>query len=267
MLNVMVSVVLVFLGMLVCGELGRRIGLGHRARDPRRKLAEGAGAAEAAVFALLGLLIAFTFSGAASRFEDRRHLVTDEANAIGTAYLRLDLLPAEAQPELRRLFRRYTDVRASTYRKQDQTVFARFLAGENQGVVAERLAQAAILQHAIWQRAITALDRPDTPARATVVLVPALNEMIDITTTRVMATRNHPPLIVFLLLVGFGLVGSVLVGYTTSINARRDWFHSILFAAILSLTMYVIVDLEYPRLGLIQVDSDQVLVELAQTMH
>ena len=212
MLNALLMTVVVFLGMLVCGEIGRRIGLGHRARNPRKKLAEGSGAAEAAVFALLGLLIAFTFSGAASRFEDRRHLVTDEANAIGTAYLRIDLLPADARPELRRLFRRYTEVRASTY-QQNQSVFARFLAGENQGPVAERLAQAATLQQAIWQRAIAALDRPDAPPRATVVLVPALNEMIDITTTRVMATRNHPPIIVFFLLVGFGLVGSVLVGY------------------------------------------------------
>ena len=66
-------------------------------RDPDG-LAKGSGAAEAAVFGLLGLLIAFTFSGAASRFEDRRHLITEEANAIGTAYLRIDLLPGDAQP-------------------------------------------------------------------------------------------------------------------------------------------------------------------------
>lgn len=266
MLNAMLSTMAVFLGMLACGEIGRRVGVRHRARDPEKKLAEGAGAAEAAVFALLGLLIAFTFSGAASRFEDRRHLVTDEANAIGTAYLRVDLLPADAQPDLRRLFRRYTDVRASTY-QHDQSVFARFLAGENQGPVAARLAQAAALQQDIWNRAISALRRPDASPQATVVVVAALNDMIDITTTRVMATRNHPPLIVFLLLVSLGLVGAVLVGYSTSINAQRDWFHSVLYAAILSLTMYVIVDLEYPRLGLIQVNSDQVLVELAQTMR
>jgi len=64
---------------------------------------KGASAAEAAVFGLLGLLIAFTFSGAASRFEDRRHLITTEANAIGTAYLRIDLLPADTQPEIKDL--------------------------------------------------------------------------------------------------------------------------------------------------------------------
>ena len=82
-----------FLGMLILSEVGRRIGMARLARDSEG-LTKGAGAAEAAVFGLLGLLIAFTFSGAASRFEDRRHLITAEANAIGTAYLRVDLLPA-----------------------------------------------------------------------------------------------------------------------------------------------------------------------------
>lgn len=265
MLKALLSVAVVFLAMLVCGEIGRRIGLRRLARDTEG-LAKGAGAAEAAVFGLLGLLIAFTFSGAASRFEERRHLVTQEANAIGTAYLRIDLLPGDAQPELRRLFRRYTDVRAATYRDKDQSASARFVAGENQGVVETRLAEAAVLQMDIWKSAITALRRPDTPAQATVALVPALNEMIDITTTRVMATRNHPPVVIFMLLVALGLIGALLVGYSTSANAARDWFHSITYAAILSLTMYVIADLEYPRLGLIQVDSDQVLVELRRSM-
>jgi hypothetical protein len=230
-------------------------------------LAKGAGAAEAAVFGLLGLLIAFTFSGAASRFEDRRHLVTEEANAIGTAYLRVDLLPSDARPELRRLLRRYTEIRASTYLKEDQAASSRFLTGENQGAAGRRLAEAAALQQDIWKSAMNALRRPETSPQATVILVPALNEMIDITTTRVMATRNHPPLVVFLLLVGLGLVGSLLVGYSTSTNAGRDWFHSMVFAGILALTMYVIVDLEYPRLGLIQVDADHVLVELRRSMQ
>jgi hypothetical protein len=101
--------------MLIFSEVGRRIGIARLARDPEG-LAKGAGAAEAAVFGLLGLLIAFTFSGAASRFEDRRNLINTETNAIGTAYLRIDLLPGDAQPELRELFRRYLDTRVMTYR-------------------------------------------------------------------------------------------------------------------------------------------------------
>ena len=85
---------LLFLGMLVCLEIGLRLGR-------RTKVAEGAkqglGIIEGAMFTLLGLLVAFTFSGAAERFEGRRHLIVEEANDIGTAYLRVDLLPADAQ--------------------------------------------------------------------------------------------------------------------------------------------------------------------------
>ncbi len=89
-----------FLGMLLLLEVGRRIGGRRMAKDPAGALA-GIGAVEGAVFGLLGLLIAFTFSGAGTRFDTRRQLVVEETNAIGTAYLRLDLLPAALQPALR----------------------------------------------------------------------------------------------------------------------------------------------------------------------
>jgi hypothetical protein len=100
------------------------------------------------------------------------------------------------------------------------------------------------------------------------LLLPALNEMIDITTTTLMATQNHPPLVVFLLLCGLSLVGALLVGYGTSTNQVRNWFHTVVFAAFLSLTVYVIVDIEFPRLGLIRVDAaDQVLRDLRKSMQ
>src|SRR5512142_402713 len=95
-----------FVGMIGLLELGRRLGRRRQAKDEERARA-GLGAVEGAVFALLGLLIAFTFSGAASRFDARRELIVREANAIGTAWLRLSLLPAHAQPGLRDMFRRY----------------------------------------------------------------------------------------------------------------------------------------------------------------
>jgi len=206
---------------------------------------------------LLGLLIAFTFSGAASRFEDRRHLITTEANAIGTAYLRVDLLPADTQPEMKDLFRRYVDVRSATYRDvADETA------------TNTKLSEGAALQGTIWTKALTACRQPEAPTQAAMLVLPALNEMIDITTTRLMATRNHPPLAVFLLLGGLSLVGALLVGYGTSPNKDRSWFHTLVFAAILSLTVYVIADLEFPRLGLIRVDAaDQVLRDLRQSMQ
>src|SRR5262245_47909853 len=100
-------------GMLVLFEVGRRLGRRRRARDPEGAR-EGFAPIDGAIFGLLGLLVAFTFSGATSRFDTRRDLIVEEANDIGTAYLRLDLLPAPAQPPLRELFRRYTDSRLET---------------------------------------------------------------------------------------------------------------------------------------------------------
>src|SRR5688572_14442223 len=241
---------------LLASELGRRLGVAQIARDPEG-LAKGIGAAEAAVFGLLGLLLAFSFSGAASRFEDRRHLITSEANAIGTAYLRLDLLSADAQPEMKELFRQYVDARLESYRNAADVA-----------ATTASFEEDAALQSAIWKRAVAETTRPGMPSPPAMLLLPALNEMIDITTTRVMATRNHPPLIVFIMLAALSVVGALLVGYGTSINKQRRWLHTLVYAVILSLTVYVIVDLEFPRLGLIRVDSaDQVLTDLRSSMR
>lgn len=250
------STVGLFVLMLVAAEGGRRLGVARLARNTGG-LAKGSGSAEAALFALFGLLIAFTFSGAASRFADRRDLIVNEANAIGTAYLRLDLLPSDAQPPMRELFRKYADNRYRAYRQAADTA-----------ATAAMFAETARLQSEIWTRAVAALESQNmSPPRAT-LLLGALNEMIDITETREMATQNHPPVVVFLLLAFLSLVCSLLVGYATSQNADRSWLHTLAFAAIISLTVYVIVDLEFPRVGLIRVDSaDDVILEVRENMQ
>src|SRR5262245_2395126 len=101
--------------MLLLFEVGRRIGLRRRAKATEGAIA-GSGVIEGAVFALFGLLVAFTFSGAAARFDTRRQLIVEETNAIGTAYLRLDLLPVAAQLTLRERFRQYLAARLEDYR-------------------------------------------------------------------------------------------------------------------------------------------------------
>src|SRR5258706_13691137 len=97
-------------------EIGRRFGARRLAQDPEGAQA-GTGAVDGAVFGLMGLLIAFTFSGAASRFDARRQLVIQEANAIGTAWLRIDLVAANGQGSLREKFRRSVDTRIAVYEK------------------------------------------------------------------------------------------------------------------------------------------------------
>jgi hypothetical protein len=243
-----------FVGMLALGEFGRRLGERRRERDPQGS-PPGSGVVDGAVFALLGLLVAFTFSSAAARFDARRQLIVEEANAIGTAWLRLDVLPAEAREPLRDLFRSYLDSRLHVYANVDDVEATQ-----------RALAHSADLQSEIWRRSVAACERPDGQ-RAIVVLLPALNEMFDITTTRTMATRFHQPEIIFALLVGLGLICALLAGYSIGQGGRRSWAHLIGFAAVIAFTVYVIIDLEYPRRGLIRVDSrDEVLRELRASM-
>ena len=202
------------------------------------------------------MILAFSFSGALTRFDARRHLVVEEANDIGTAWLRIALLPAETQLHMRDLFRRYLDSRIEVYRKIPQM----------QAVNAE-LVRSANLQSEIWALAVSSSQETGT-APAPMLLLPALNAMFDITTTRTEAAKLHPPLITFAMLGALTLACSLFAGYDMSIRRRLNALHSIAFALTLSATAYVIVDLEYPRLGFIKVsDSDQLLVELRKGMN
>jgi hypothetical protein len=101
-----------------------------------------------------------------------------------------------------------------------------------------------------------------------VVLLPALNQMIDITTTRSVARLNHPPKVIYFVLAGLSLVGALLVGHVTAASKMRNWFYLLLFAVTLSLTFYLILDLEFPRMGLIRMDaSDQTMIALRKLMR
>jgi hypothetical protein len=243
-----------FLGMVLLLETGRRIGTRRLAQDPE-SARQGLGVIEGAVFSLLGLLLAFTFSGAATRFDDRRQLIVEEANDIGTAYLRIDLLPSPAQPPLRELFRRYLDSRLEVYRRLPDMAAAKAELARSQG-----------LQNEIWSNAVAAC-RDSGSSSAHMLLLPALNPMFDITTTRTEATRFHPPLIIFIMLGVLSLAAALLAGYGMAGGKSRSWVHILGFAAVMALTVYVIVDIEYPRLGLIRVDdADRVLVELRESM-
>jgi len=242
-----------FLGMLLVLELGRRIGI-RRLR--RNGTSGGSGPVEGAIFALFGLLVAFTFSGAASRFDMRRGLVADEANDIGTAYLRLDLLSAADRSDLRQMFREYLDSRLEVYRRMPdlEAAFA-------------ELNRSAGLQQNIWTRGVSATRNAEAHPNAAMLLLPALNAMFDITTTRTMAARSHPPLVIYWLLFLLGLGCALLAGHAMAGMKTRNWFHAAGFAAFVSVVVFVIVDLEYPRMGLINLGAyDQVLVDLRDSM-
>jgi hypothetical protein len=241
--------------MLILLELGRKIGIHRHQVDPEGA-SKGLGAIEGAVFGLMGLLIAFTFSGAATRFDGRRQLIGEEANAIGTAYLRLDLLPPSAQPALRGDFRNYLDTRLAIFRSIRTDI----------DVAKRDLARSIELQDKIWKESVAACREVNSPAVPTLVLS-SLNQMIDITTTRFVAQMTHPPAVVFYGLGLLVLATSVLAGYGMAGSKTRSWMHMLVYAVIMAATLYVILDLEYPRFGLIRIDAaDQVLIDLRNNM-
>jgi hypothetical protein len=243
-------------GMVLFLEIGRRLGE-RRMEEDSGRAGEGIGVVDGAVFSLLGLLIAFTFFGASSRFDTRRQLVIDETNAIGTAYLRLDLLPATLQPALRDSFRRYLDSRLAIYRRLPDIAAAK-----------EELAKSNILQREIWRLGVGASRGEGAPPAAPILLLPALNAMFDITTTQTMATQMHPPTVVFVMLFGLAFAASLLAGYGMTGSKVRSWFHMLAFALVMAVAVYVILDIEYPLLGLIRADAfNQSLVDLRESMN
>jgi ABC-type glycerol-3-phosphate transport system permease component len=241
--------------MLICLEIGRRIGLRRLADDPEGARA-GASAVEGAVFALFGLLIAFTFTSAASRYEARRDLIVQHANAIGTAWLRLDLLPADVQPALRQDFRQYLDMAINIPQ----------LSGDQQAID-QAMVQVGKLQDNIWNLAQAAASKDSRPQVATLVL-PALNEMFDLGASRYAAGKYHVSLVIVVLLLLLSVLASLLAGYGMAWSRRRNWLHMIIFAALVTVTLFVILDLELPRHGLIGIGKfDQILVDLRQSLH
>jgi hypothetical protein len=227
---------LLFVAMIWMQIAGHRYGL-RRTTDELFGSSEGTAAVEAALYALLGLFVAFTFSGASDRLENRRQLIVEESNAIGTAYLRLDLLPPADQPRLRQEMRRYLESRLAFY--------GQLL--DFHGARAER-ERADRIQQQIWNDAVaTAARMPDT--RVTLLVVPSLNAMFDAADKRYAALKMHLPVAIFIQLLLIALVCAFFAGIGMSKRKRPSYLHMVMFAGVIAVTAYVIINLEYPRVG------------------
>ena len=238
---------LLFAGMLLLLEAGFRIGQ----RFERARGGEAAGIFDSAIFALLGLLLGFAFAGAVDRLNLRRDLIVNEANAIGTAYLRIDLLQPQDQPAIRALFDAYLQARLDVYATID--------AGNGPAL---GFSKAEQLQADIWRAAVAGVSKPDAQFAVEVVL-PAINDMIDITAERKVALGVHIPELVLVLLFGVSLFSALLAGAGMSRHGVRHLVHGAVFAAAVSLTIYTILDLDNPRGGLIRLEAaDRLLQDL-----
>jgi hypothetical protein len=236
-------------GMLLCLEIGRRIGIAHLAAWGPEALS-GTAAIDGAVFGLLALLLGFSFNSAANRFDRRRQLLAEAANSADSAWQRIDLLPADQQAALRPLFSAYLDVVLASTRKHAGVDPSRQPAAVRQ------------VQDTMWSTAISMCTSPrGEPAR--MLLLPSLSEMFGAVDRGRMMRRIHPPMAIVLTLSLTELAAALFAGYSIANTPTRNWFHIIAFATAIAVVTFVIIDLEHPRLGLVRVDTmDQELVDL-----
>lgn len=242
-LSAVVYVGLLVAGSLVCSELGHRLGR-LRLRD-----ATPGDALETFVLGLLGLLFAFTFASAIERFVARRTLVLEEANDIGTAHLRLDLLPQSLREPARLALRDYVDARLVLFRAVDEREPPR---------PAEEVVNARAAT--LWRVAVEGARADPTPV--TMILLPALNDLFDRGAERALRLRYHPPPIVYMLLFIVTLVAAFVTSYRPPGRSHEhDLLMRVVFAGVAGLIVLVINDLEHPSHGFFRADEvDPILV-------
>lgn len=251
-----------FISSLILLNYGRYLGLRYLRYQGVDTMA-GLATVETAVFALIGLLVAFTVSGALQRFDERRQLVTQEANAVSAAYDRLGLFEREVARDLKTKLKDYVHARIELYRMpHDFSVWQgeELWPHEQQDKLLE-------LKNKIWGATVAACPQDNFRPACSLALL-ALNSAFEVARLRAGAAEKHPPQIIYVMLFGLGLGGSLLAGFGMAAAKSRSWIHMVSFAATFAATLYVITDMEFPRLGLIRVeDFDHFLVDVNEQMR
>jgi hypothetical protein len=223
-----------------------------RRRLARKESSPEIGAVQGALLGLLGLMLAFSFGSAAERFVARRDLILSEVNAIGTAYLRADLLPSPHAEALRSALTKYVDVRV-----------AFFEAGVDETGVRAAMTRSEHLHVAMWSAGIAGVREVPT---AGVIVLPALNEVIDLHTSRVDGLRRHLPRAVVVMLLVIATMAVSSIGYGSGFSGAPYLTGSVAFVVATVAVLGLTLDLDYPRAGLVRVEQTTML-ELQQSLR
>jgi hypothetical protein len=263
-----VSVVLI----LCAGELGRRLGVRDNQRDGA-PAEQTVGQLESALFTILALMVGFSFAVALTRFDARRDAILQEANAIGTAALRTQVLAPQPATASLALMRDYVRIRLDLVRNPRSPT-----------LLDKEIGESSALQQKLWRIAVDA--SAGEPRSVSIGLyIQSLNAMIDLQETRLMAARNQVPNIVFMLLyviaaaaIGFAGYGSGLCGSGVSgsrvpgsrvpgsgVSGPRGRVPIALMGVLVATVIGLIVDIDYPRSGLLAV-SQQPMLDVAASL-
>jgi hypothetical protein len=228
-------------------EIGFQVGHWYQARTPG--VQEGpTGVLVGSLLALLAFLLAITMGMASDRFDTRRGLVLEEANAMGTTYLRAGYLPEPASSEIRNLLREYVPLR---------------VAPSDRATLVANIQRSEELLQQMWSIA-EAEAKVTQQGDLMSTFIESLNETIDLNESRIAAGvyARVPASILWLLVIGSVLTLG-MVGYSAGLTARRDLLSAIVLIVALGAVLALVVDLDRPREGFVQV-SQQPIIDLQQ---
>lgn len=208
------------------------------------------GVIQGASLGILGLLVGFSFSGAMGRFGDRREIIVHEANAVSTAWMRVQMLSDGPRGELREQLLLYTRARLELFEARSDEEFVR----------AE--AHVQDVQDGLWLRACDAVG--DSHSLRELIL-PPLNEAFDARSERNASARSHIPAAVVVALVLSAMLSTAMISYGQRKRGAPLLYPAIGLVVLIGTVIWVTIDLDFPRSGLVQV-SDRPLRELLQQM-
>ena len=241
--------------MLLALAWGHWLGRRHQASgDVTAK--DWVGIVDGPILAIYGLLLAFSFYGAMQRFDERRKLIVEESIVLASAYRQTDLLPEADRPPIQKLLRDYVETQSE--------LRERGIEVEGWGELHRR--SRAIFEQ-LWDAAVAATANPEA-REARRALLATLGDIDRISTTSATSPYLHPPLVIPVILLLLSMVSAFLLGYQTSTIHRQSWVHLALFVIFFAAVTYLIVDLEYPRLGAIRIgDMKEFLNERHRAME
>ena len=207
----------------------------------------GIGPTEGSLLGLTALLLSFTFGMTATKYELRRQHLVAESNYIGTTILRCDMYPDSIRNLLRADLKNYLETRISYY-----------AVGDDEAAISSTLVKADSISKKIWNR--VALLSHDINIRvATQQMVPSLNEMLDIVSTREGARQAVVPRLIFFVLSILILVSAFLSGYGSK-NLERNSVLVMAFAVVTSMALFLVIDMDRPRQGFVNLNAAQQLM-------
>jgi hypothetical protein len=233
-------------GVIAAHDIGFWLGSLTRSKD--EPFDRQVGLVRTSTAALVAFLIGFAFSGAASRFIDRQDMIVKEANALGTAYLRADTIAEPQRSELKAAIKEYTADRAT------------LLSREGRGQIEALLTKVSGLHERMWKSAIEA-TQSNAPLMA--VVLPPINEIIDLHSTHLAMARRHLPIPIMAMLLGTVAISVGMIGFGNGRVGRRFSVLDAVYGVALAAALWMTIDLDYPDIGLIRVSNLPVVEALA----